>query len=145
MSLSSPSGLWSTVLYNCYIYSPASPRRIDRNGDFVVTWQEAKFSQLYEGDVYTTGCAGPGDMYVPSTWSDEPWFNIGVEDVSQHGYNRTWMPIVRCFWHMDPRKVDDETMEQVLNLSIDGNTFYSVPGWEQTAWKYGRVRDTAAE
>jgi type II secretory pathway pseudopilin PulG len=131
--------------FNYAIYTPASPRRVDRDANMSVSWQEAKFAQLYEGDVYTTGVAGPGDMYVPASWSDEPYFNIGLDDVAQHGYPRTWMPIVRCFWHMDPKKVDDETMEQVLNLAVDGNTFYSVPGWEQTAWKYGRIHDTQAE
>lgn len=130
---------------NYSIYSPVSPLRVDRNRDGIVTWQEAKFSQLEEGDVYTTGIAGPGDMYVPASWSDEPYWNIGLDDVAQHGYNRSWMPIVRCFWHMDPSRVDDETLEQVLNLAVDGNTYYSVPGWEQTAWKYGRIHDTATE
>jgi len=125
-----------------YLITP-NPQQVDRDTNFQITWQEAKFWQLEYGDVYTTGVAWPGDMYVPYIWSDEPAWTIGTDAEAQHGYARTWMPIVRCFWHCTPALIDmaDEFNygpEEVLNLAVDGNIFYSVPGWEQTAWKYGR-------
>ena len=109
------------------------------------SWQDVKFWQLANGDVYNTGNALPGDTdvngnkIIPEDWSSDPWDQIaqGTAD-AQHGYPRTWMPIIRCFWHMTPQLVDSQTCEEVLNMSVDGNTFYSVPGWEQTAWTYGR-------
>jgi type II secretory pathway pseudopilin PulG len=111
-----------------------------------INWQEAKFSQLVHGDVYTTGYAAPGENGIPLGWTDGAegsppgpyWPIAGYEASPMRGYPRTWLPIVRCFWHCDAKTVDDETIEQVLNMAVDGNTFYSVPGWEQTAWKYGR-------
>ena len=76
------------------------------------------------------------------SWSWDPYNTINDppyrDDLRMRGYPRTWMPIVRCFWHMNPKDVDNERLEQVLNMTLDGTTFYSAPGWEQTAWKYGR-------
>ncbi len=111
----------------------------------MVTWQEAKFWQLNQGDAYTTGYSFPGEGGVPASWSSEPWDEIGFTAEPMRGYARTMMPIVRCFWHMNPELVDkaDETkLEEVLNLALDGNTFYSTPGWEQTAWRLGHTTYT---
>ncbi len=110
----------------------------DRNGDGIVTWQEAKFWQLNNGDAFITGYGGPGSYGIPEAWTWDPYDQIGFTATAQQGYARTWLPVVRCFWHMNPGLVDDERTEQVLNLALDGNTFMSVPGWEQTAWWRGR-------
>jgi prepilin-type N-terminal cleavage/methylation domain-containing protein len=132
---------------------PGYPIMIDRdpydsNGDGqsdggTITWQEAKFAQLEHGDVYATGLAWPGERSVPEKWSDEPYWAVATYDAArQHGYPRTWMPIIRCFWHCNAKEVDYDDIndaEHVLNLAIDGNTFYSVPGWEQSAWKHGKI------
>jgi type II secretory pathway pseudopilin PulG len=116
------------------------PELLDRNNDGVVTWQEAKFWQLANADTYVTGWSSPGDFGIPNSWSWDPFNQISDGTASeQRNYPRTWLPILRCFWHVTPALIDDETNEEVLNLSVDGNTFYSSPGWEQTAWKYGRT------
>jgi type II secretory pathway pseudopilin PulG len=130
MSYTTPDGfLGSTDLL-----VPANPHDVDRDGNGVVTWQEAKFWQLQNGDVYCSAYATPGDMYVPSTWSWDPYDTTPFDHDPLTQYPRTWMPIVRCFWHMPSDRVDDEMLERVNNVSLDGNTFVSVPGWEQTAW-----------
>jgi hypothetical protein len=130
-------GSWDII----YLIVPANPKDVDRNGDGVVTWQEAKFSQLENGDVYNTGNNGPGDRNIPSSWSTDPIDTIPFgENPRQHGYPRNWLPMVRCFYHMTPQSIDYEGFEEVLNLAVEGNTFYSSPGWEPTAWKYGRQR-----
>jgi prepilin-type N-terminal cleavage/methylation domain-containing protein len=117
----------------------ANPRNVDRDGDFVVTWQEAKFHQLENGDIFITGMYTPGERNLPVTWSWDPYERISAgEYPPQRGYGRAWMPIVRCFYHQTPAEIDYENVEEVLNLAIDGNTFYSVPGWENTYWKYSR-------
>jgi prepilin-type N-terminal cleavage/methylation domain-containing protein len=123
---------------------PEDKAYVDRNGDGVVTWQEAKFVQLENGDVYVTGISSPGDGYIPTVWSSQPWDTIDLTAYPMHGYPRTLMPIVRCFWHCTPSLVDladnqNRGPEEVLNLALEGNTFMSVPGWEQTAWKYGHT------
>lgn len=118
---------------------PANPMDVDRDGNGVITWQEAKFYQLQNADDYTTGYAAPGDTGVPISWSQDPWNECSGNDyMRQRSYPRSLMPIVRCFWHGVPADVDNQDMEFVLNLALDGNTFFSVPGWEQTAWMYGR-------
>ncbi|HYG73597.1 MAG TPA: type II secretion system protein [Planctomycetota bacterium] len=130
-----------------YLVYPPDPIDVDRDLNFMVSWQEAKFWQLANGDVYITGEAGPGEMYVPAVWSSEPYMSVYPGDEgARGGYPRTWLPIVRCFWHCNPLwvdKADEDNFgpEEVLNLAIDGNLFYSVPGWEQTAWKFGRQKD----
>lgn len=108
----------------------------------IVTWQEAKFWQVAKGDAYTSGFSSPGSDGIPSNWSDEPYYS----DWTMDHYPRTWVPILRCFWHCTPELVDEadtrnQGPEEVLNLSLDGTMFYSVPGWEQTAWRYGRTAD----
>lgn len=122
-----------------YLVIPANPLDVDRDGNGTVTMQEAKFWQMEEGDVYTSGYAGPSDRAVPQSFSPEPYDMIFDGTYPrQHGYPRGWMPIVRCFYHQTPELVDKECFEEVLNLSVDGNTFYSAPGWEQTAWRQGK-------
>jgi hypothetical protein len=122
-----------------YLVIPANPANVDRDGDGAITWQEAKFWQLESGDVYTTGYSPPGDRNIPLGWSYDPYDQINsLAFARQRGYPRTWMPIIRCFYHQTAAEIDYENVEEVLNLAIDGNTFYSVPGWEQTAWKYGK-------
>ncbi|MFH0937971.1 MAG: prepilin-type N-terminal cleavage/methylation domain-containing protein [Planctomycetota bacterium] len=113
---------------------------VDRDGNGTLTWQEAKFFQLDNGDVYVTGFGNPPGGVV--------WRDISVEaDASpMRCYPRTWLPIIRCFWHCTPKYVDEADInnrgpEEVLNLAIGGNTFFSVPGWEQTAWKYGASKE----
>ena len=134
---------------------------VDGSGNGVITWQEAKFWQKENGDVSCTGLAAPGDVPAfPSLWFsslDVDGFQMDPLDMiysgfdldgstimyanPQHGYPGSWLPIVRCFWHQTPQFVDNESYEEVLNLAMDGNTFYSAPGWEQTAWNHGRDGD----
>ena len=123
-----------------FLVVPANPIDVDRDGNGIITWQEAKFAQLYNADVYITGYAAPGDCNIPSSWSYDPYDSIFLDSsLMQRNYPRAWMPVVRCFWHVTPSMVDSQDMESILNLAVDGNVFYSSPGWEQTAWKYGRV------
>ena len=127
----------------------------------IITWQEAKFWQKINGDVCNTGLAYPGDNgSYPSSWFTiydisgnqlDPWdmifygYDLGDGSTTtssvQHGYPGGWLPIVRCFWHQTPQWVDNESFEEVLNLAVEGNTFYSAPGWEQSAWNHGRDGD----
>jgi type II secretory pathway pseudopilin PulG len=127
----------------------------------IITWQEAKFWQWKNGDICGTGLAYPGDngafpvswfnLYDSDGWQLDPadMIYFGYTDANagttyssqQHGYSGSWLPIARCFWHQTPAFVDNENMEEVLNLAVDGNTFYSAPGWEQTAWNLGRDGD----
>jgi type II secretory pathway pseudopilin PulG len=124
-----------------------TPSLMDRDGDGSgngkITWQEAKFWQLENADAYVTGTASPGDTGIPATWSEDPWDQINMNGAVQpRNYPRTWLPIVRCFWHQNAALVDEEKYEDVVNLAIDGNVFNSSPGWEQTAWKYGLKQGT---
>jgi len=127
-----------------WIIIPANPMDVDRDGNGVITWQEAKFWQLQNADVYITGYAAPGERNIPTSWSSDPYDNIRLNGIDendsliQREYPRGLMPIVRCFWHVTPGMVDSQDYESVLNLAVDGNTFFSAPGWEQTAWRYGR-------
>ena len=116
---------------------PTYPSRLDRNADGVVSWQEAKFWQVKNADVYVAGEGPPGWYGVPSSWISEPYDEGGITTEPMREYPRTWLPVLRCFWHITPERVDDERNEEVLNLALEGNTFHSAPGWEQTAWKYG--------
>jgi prepilin-type N-terminal cleavage/methylation domain-containing protein len=109
----------------------------------LLTWQEVKFFQMEQGDICNTGLAAPGfDNAYPAGWfagGDSPWDIIDYDTIfPQHGYKDTWIPIVRCFWHQTPALIDNEAYQGVLNLAVGGNTFMSAPGWEQTAWQYGR-------
>lgn len=136
-----------------YLFSPPVPSRMDRDGyvngatgKYSITLQEAKFWQMENGDVYTTGLCLPGERGIPEPDGDawyiytEPYDQIfSGEAPRQHGYPRTWIPLLRCFWHAKPGTADNEILEQVLNVAVEGNTFYSVPFWEYTAWKYGRA------
>lgn len=112
------------------------------DGTIGVTWQDAKFHQLSDGDIYITGYGYPPDDYPePPTGFEDPsdWYwnnNIEPENYVT-SYPRTWMPIVRCFYHQTLATIDSENFEQVLNLALDGNTFDSSPFWERTAFKYG--------
>lgn len=135
-------GDYELVGDNWVVMLPARPPELDRDGDHLITWQEVKFWQMENADAYTTGMAGPGERNISPVWSTSPYDTIwdGTES-RQRLYPRSWMPIVRCFWHQSPEQVDYEGVEEVLNLAVDGNTFYSAPGWEQTAWKYGRQAD----
>jgi len=138
-----PSGFAAEFLvdwedYDIYgVTSLTWPSRLDRNQDGVVTWQEAKIWQINNADIYVAGEGPPGWYGVPASWMSEPYDEGGVTTEPMRIYPRTWLPILRCFWHITPQRVDDERNEEVLNVAVDGNVFYSFPGWEQTAWKYG--------
>jgi type II secretory pathway pseudopilin PulG len=146
LSWSDPYSFASTVLVgwdeNWSTGYPPLPSDADRDHNGILTWQEAKFWQLNNADMYATGWSAPGDPGIPSSWSPDPFDQIadGTSTPQRH-YNRTWLPILRCFWHMTPATVDDERTEEVLNIAVDGNMFFSAPGWEQTSWKYGRLYD----
>ena len=140
---------------NTTLCTPPDPQAMDRygqprfGGTYYVSWQDAKFWQLQYGDVYTTGVdqAGVdldqwGNIIIPTSWGTDPWDQIwpgggGTAD-PQQGYPRTWMPIIRCFWHVTPQYVDDQSYIEVLNMALDGNTYMSAAGWEETAWQFGR-------
>lgn len=135
--------------------SDPDPLLIDRRRDYstvggetqgYITWQDAKFFQLDNGDIYCTGYedyTNGGFPQPPPGYSDpqEYYDANGIYDdkLKMGGYARTWMPIVRCFWHQTAQKIDNEDTEQVLNVSLDGNTFMSSPFWERTAFKYGKT------
>jgi hypothetical protein len=112
---------------------------MDRDGDRQITMQEAKFWQLNNGDQYTTGWLMPGDQGFPTGWSPVPSDTCFDDSNMMREYPRSLMPMVRCFWHIPPPLVDDQNTEMTLNLAIGGNTFFSAPGWEWTAWNYGRT------
>ncbi len=112
------------------------------DGSTGITWQDAKFFQLHESDVYLTGVGFSPDNYPdpppnfedPSDW----YFDNNIDPENQAcSYSRTWMPIVRCFYHQTLMHIDSEAYEEVLNLALDGNIFSSSPYWERTAFKYG--------
>ncbi len=158
----SPSNFGSTYLVyydsDIELYSPTDwgfdPLFIDRLRDLTivdgvpvsgyVTWQDAKFWQLAYGDIYCTGYedwsaggfpAPPGDFKDPIDFYDE--HEIWDDKYKMSGYPRTWMPMIRCFWHQTPQKIDSEDFEMVQNVALDGNVFNSAPFWERTAFKYG--------
>jgi type II secretory pathway pseudopilin PulG len=122
----------------------SEPERVDRDSNGVITWQEVKLWQLNNADVYISGTSPPGVDGIPDGWSDEPYNMVDNIDIfPMQRYPRSWLPSVRCFWHCTPAMIDKADYlnggpEEVLNLAVDGNVFYSVPGWEQTAWKFGR-------
>jgi type II secretory pathway pseudopilin PulG len=124
-------------------YAFTNPDDMDQTGSGVVTWQQAKFWQLNNGDVFISGCAVPGNDGVPVDWTSGP-YNWAQTHAPQQCYTRTWIPIIRCFWHCTPALVDtadhnNQGPTQVLNLALDNNVFLSVPGWEQTSWTMGHV------
>lgn len=133
------------------------PLLIDRARNYVtlpdgttqgtITWQDAKFYQLENGDIFCSGLEDwtNGGYPQPPASAVEPtdyYLNnsdIYVDDsLKMGGYPRTWMPMIRCFWHQTPQKIDSEDTEQVLNVALDGNIFSSAPFWERTAFKYGK-------
>ncbi len=152
----SPSHMSLFGLTDQWWTNPATP-----SNQGIITWQEAKFWQKEKGDICCTGLAYPGDngafpvgwfnIFDSDGWQLDPadMIFLGYTNVNggttysspQHGYPGAWLPIVRCFWHQTPALVDNENVEEVLNLAVEGNTFYSAPGWEQTAWNYGRDGD----
>lgn len=133
-------------------YDP-DPLYLDRTRNFsdvdgwttgYVTWQDAKFWQLAYGDIYCTGYedwtnggypAPPGEFKDPIDWYID--HDIWEDKYKMGGYSRTWMPMIRCFWHQTPQKIDNEDVELVQNVALDGNIFNSAPFWERTAFKYG--------
>jgi len=118
---------------------PARPLSMDRDRDRRVTYQEAMLWQIANGDVYVTGEADHGERGIPNLHSRPPVEYIAFSEAApQRQYPRNWRPIVRCFWHCNPSEIDLE-VENVLNLSVDGNTFYSQAFWEKTAWDQGRA------
>jgi len=109
---------WVEYYYQGVPYLPNVPGDPSIPGDIIdtnsdgstgrVTWQETKFYQQEWGDLFLHGS---GD------WTG--------------GYPRTWLPIVRCFWHQDDP--DTESEARIMNLGMDGNIFDSTPQWENTA------------
>ena len=85
------------------------------------TWQQVKIIQMRKGD------------------SDHP-----------SGYQPDKFPITRCFWHIDdiedynndiPNSSRDystggipNAAKKVINVSINGNVFYSTAKWEEKTW-----------
>ena len=139
--------------------SDPDPLLIDRNRLYTkladgtsqgtITWQDAKFYQLENGDIFCSGYEDwtNGGYPQPPASATEPtdyYLTNGTEDkYKMGGYPRTWMPMIRCFWHQTPQKIDNEDTEQVLNVALDGNIFSSAPFWERTAFKYGKsIQDT---
>ncbi len=129
---------------------------VDRTYDGVstagtITWQDAKFFQLQWGDQYRSGqwdavslglAPPPPGMIDPIDY----YFDVGIDpsfdfDLICISYPRTWMPILRCFWHQTPAHVDDEGYEEVQNITLDGNIYNSSPYWERTCYKYGNKTD----
>lgn len=124
------------------------PIPMDATGtSFGVTWQDMKFHQLAYGDIYITGALSssintfpdpPPDFNDPYDYYDmyDTYFDNDYQNVVT-SYSRTWMPIIRCFWHINLQHIDSEAYEEVQNMSLDGNVFNSSPFWERTAFKYG--------
>ena len=54
------------------------------------------------------------------------------------GYEQTWFPVIRCFWHV--RNVKNyasgipNTEQPVLNFGFAGNVFMSKAHWEEGVW-----------
>lgn len=117
---------------------PARPFSMDRDRDRRITYQEAMLWQIDNADTYVTGHSDHGDPGIPNLRTRPPMELIdSFQAAPQRNYSRNWRPTVRCFWHCNSNEIDMET-EDVLNLSLDGNTFYSQAFWEKTAWNQGR-------
>ncbi len=84
---------------------------IDTDWNMRVTWAEAKFYQQRYGD----------------RWLHDSFGYNG-------GYPRGWFPMVRCFWHQKNPDAETYTLN-IMNISMDGNTFESSPMWEIIATK----------
>jgi len=159
----SPSNFCDTYLQTKHYYSVTqgpgyewdapTPTEVVQNGvgmpdgTIGVTWQDAKFFQLMHGDIYRSGLEDStfGDFPDPPAGFQDPvdyYSSVGIDPLSDptdclESYPRTWMPIIRCFWHQTPMHIDSESYEQVQNMSLAGNVFDSAPYWERTAFKYG--------
>ena len=78
---------------------------LDTNRNDEVSWQEAKYFQLHNGDVTNGSKRYPANRF----------------------------PVVRCFWHIDD--IDSKTEEDILNISDAGNIYWTTVTWETTANK----------
>lgn len=130
-------------------YEP-TPEEVDRfgvampDGSIGITYADFKFHQLAYGDTYITGSVDaptppPDGFEDPQNYYDDQFMNTDYFDYTQivTSYSRTWLPVVRCFWHMTDGHIDNPAFEEVQNVSLDGNIFDSESYWERTAFKYG--------
>lgn len=89
--------------------------------DTPYSWAQVKTAQLEEGD---------GEL-LPDGTKPHP---IGV------GYDQTWFPVIRCFWHLRNLKKYSATSlipneeEAVINAGFAGNVFMSKAKWELGVW-----------
>ena len=77
----------------------------DASGSTEVSWNAAKYYQLYNGDASNGNQAYPPDRF----------------------------PVVRCFWHTYDPDANKDTV--IKNLSYTGRVFESPPQWETAASK----------
>ncbi len=122
-------------------FSQPDPSEVDRfgvklpDGSIGVSFADFKFHQLNYGDIYITA-AGVPPTPPPSNFLDpQDYYTDYTEIVTS--YSRSWLPVVRCFWHVGAMHIDSPYFEEVQNVGMDGNIFMSEPYWERTAFKYG--------
>ncbi len=81
----------------------------------------------------------------PYTWGELKAVQLrqGGDDTHPvgEGYDRSLFPILRCFWHLNriheysPGNLIPNSAHPVLNISFDGNFFYSKGKWEDGVWQ----------
>jgi len=63
----------------------------------------------------------------------------GYHDVNV-GYEESWFPVIRCFWHLDnlknfsPSRLIPNSEQPVYNFGFGGNVFMSKAKWEDGVW-----------
>ncbi|MEI6235855.1 MAG: hypothetical protein WCT04_22600 [Planctomycetota bacterium] len=135
-------------------YSPPTPNEVDRygvklpNGNIGISFADFKFHQISYGDIYITA-AGEPPTPPPDGFEDPfEWYYTNPDFPAvydQYGnisnivtsYSRSWLPVVRCFWHVNSANVDSPRFEEVQNVSLDGAIIMTEPYWERTAFKKG--------
>ena len=56
------------------------------------------------------------------------------------GYEESWFPVIRCFWHLDnlkkfsPSNLIPNSEQPVYNFGFGGNVFMSKAKWEDGVW-----------
>ena len=132
-----------------YLNAPL-PNEVDRNGvvfknsngnitSIGVSYADFKFHQLNYGDIYVTGAGAPPTPPPYGFLDPIDYYSTNGIDFTEivTSYSRSWLPVVRCFWHVNANHIDSPYFEEVQNIGLDGNVFYSEPYWERTAFKYG--------
>ncbi|MDD3118171.1 MAG: type II secretion system protein [Victivallales bacterium] len=83
------------------------------------------FYEMTEAECDQLGFAG-------TTWNKKKRDDMknGTNSYTNVKYASTlsYFPIVRCFWHQEKKD------KPVLNVSQNGNVFYSVTEWEKNTW-----------